>query len=385
MIVALLLLLTSAVAIYVACEFFVNGIEWVGRRLALGETATGTVLAAFGTALPESVVTLVATAFAPSHAAGEAARQIGVGAALGGPLVLSTLAYALVGLVLLRHARNLDRGRVCRVEVDHLRLSRDQAWFLAIFAAKIALGLVAFALKPWMGVLFLAAYALYVRRELTAEPAPMAASFAGLPAQAPRQDCRQPAFVGGGAAEKPVPLAFSRLEPCAAAEMPAEGIELEPLKIRPGDAEPSLTWALLQTLAALAVIFVAARIFVGRLEEMAVWFGLAPEVAALLLSPIATELPEMMNALIWVRQGKERLALANISGAMMIQATVPTAFGLFFTPWRLDPALLLSAGVTAAAVVYLFIAFRRGRVRGLRLAQVGWFYLAFAIGLALLR
>lgn len=390
MIASVLLLLASAAAIYFACEFFVNGVEWVGRRLSLGETATGTVLAAFGTALPESVVTLVATAFAPDHAAGAAARQIGIGAALGGPLVLGTLAYALVGLVLLRHARNLERGPVCRVEVDHLRLSRDQAWFLAIFAAKIFLGIVAFALKPWLGVLFLAAYALYVRRELTAPPGPMAAAFAGLPAQAPHRDCRQPSFADGRPTERSVPLAFTRLDSCATPEgrdaaIPAEAIDIEPLKIRPHEAEPSLAWALLQTVAALAVIFIAARIFVGQLEDMAIGLGLGPQVAALLLSPIATELPEMMNALIWVRQGKERLALANISGAMMIQATVPTAFGLFFTPWQLDPALLLSAGVTAAAVLYLFIVFRHGRARGARLAQVGWFYLAFAAGLALLR
>src|SRR5215469_614170 len=341
MIASILVLLVSAAAIYIACEFFVNGIEWVGHRLSLGDTATGTVLAAFGTALPESVVTLVATAFARGGSAGEAQRQIGIGAALGGPLVLSTLAYALVGLALLRHARRLDRGPACRVEVDHLRLSRDQAWFLVIFIAKIGLGLVAFALKPWLGALFLAAYALYVRRELTQERGAITAS--------------------------------------------SEAIDMEPLKIRPRDAEPQLGWALLQTLTALVVIFFAARIFVGRLEEMAISLGLAPQIAALLLSPIATELPEMMNALIWVRQGKERLALANISGAMMIQATVPTAFGLFFTPWRLDPALLLSAGITAAAVLYLLLAFRRGQMRGWQLAQVGWLYLAFAVGLILLR
>jgi len=158
-------------------------------------------------------------------------------------------------------------------------------------------------------------------------------------------------------------------------------LDLAPLKIRPRDEAPSLAWALLQTLVALAVIFVAARIFVGRLEDMAIGLGLAPQITSLLLSPIATELPEMMNALIWVRQGRERLALANISGAMMIQATVPTAFGLFFTPWHLDPALLLSAGVTAAAVLYLFFAFRGGLVSGARLAQVGWLYLAFGAGL----
>jgi cation:H+ antiporter len=349
MIASILVLLVSAAAIYIACEFFVNGIEWVGHRLSLGETATGTVLAAFGTALPESVVTLVATAFARGGSHGGAQRQIGIGAALGGPLVLSTLAYALVGLALMHHARRLDRAPGCRVEVDHLRLSGDQAWFLVIFVAKIGLGLVAFAAKPWLGVLFLAAYALYVRRELTQEWVAMAPAVAGLPAQAP----------------PPLPEAF----------------DLEPLKIRPRDARPSLGWAMLQTLAALVVIFVAARVFVGRLEEMAVWLGLAPQVAALLLSPVATELPEMMNALIWVRQGKERLALANISGAMMIQATVPTAFGLFFTPWRLDPALLLSAGITAVAVLYLLLAFRRGQVRGWQLARVGWLYLVFAAAL----
>jgi len=162
MTVSIILLLVSAGAIYVACEFFVNGIEWVGRRVSLGETVTGTVLAAFGTALPESVVTLVATAFGQA----DAQRQIGIGAALGGPLVLATLAYALVGLALLRHAPSLGRGAACWVQVDHRRLSRDQAWFLAIFAAKIGLGLVAFAYKPWLGLLFLGAYALYLWREL---------------------------------------------------------------------------------------------------------------------------------------------------------------------------------------------------------------------------
>jgi cation:H+ antiporter len=350
MTVSIVLLLASAGAIYVACEFFVNGIEWVGRRLSLGETATGTVLAAFGTALPESVVTLVATAFGQA----DAQRQIGIGA---------TLAYAIVGLALLGHARGLGRGPACRVQVDHRRLSRDQAWFLAIFAAKIALGLVAFAFKPWLGLAFLGAYALYLRRELEDGKIPIVEPLARTPAP------------GGVGAAYP---ASARPDIAPDAGL----LDIAPLKVRPRDPEPSLAWALLQTLAALAVIFVAARVFVGRLEDMAIGLGLAPQVTALLLSPIATELPEIMNALIWVRQGRERLALANISGAMMIQATVPTAFGLFFTPWHLDPALLLSAGVTAAAILYLFIAFRGGLMSGARLVQVGWFYLAFGAALA---
>jgi cation:H+ antiporter len=95
-------------------------------------------------------------------------------------------------------------------------------------------------------------------------------------------------------------------------------------------------------------------------------------------------MPETMNAIIWVRQGKERLALANISGAMMIQATVPAALGLFATPWILERPLVIAGAVTVVAVVALFLAFRGGRVTGKRLSWASALYLLFA-GLLLLR
>ncbi|MEI6557745.1 MAG: hypothetical protein WCO00_05000 [Rhodospirillaceae bacterium] len=328
MIVTVALLLASAGVIYLSCEVFVNGVEWLGRRLEVSQTATGSILAAFGTALPESVVTLVATGFA-DH---DAQRQIGIGAALGGPLALSTVAYAIVGICLLVYGRRLGRGADALVEVDGRRLSRDQAWFLGIFVFKIALGVVAFSIKPWLGWAFLAAYAGYFWTEMK-----------------------------GGAGDE-------------------EGEALEPLTLRPSAATPHLGWILLQTAAATAVIFLASRLFVGQLEAVGPWLGLSPQLTALLLSPIATELPETMNALIWVRQGKERLALANISGAMMIQATVPTAFGLFFTPWLLDAPLLVAAAVTSLSTACLFLAFRSGRVGGRALSRVGWLYGVFCLG-----
>ena len=102
------------------------------------------------------------------------------------------------------------------------------------------------------------------------------------------------------------------------------------------------------------------------------------------LSPIANELPETVNAIIWVRQGKTQLALANISGAMMIQATVPSGIGLLFTPWRFDSALLLSGVVTMAAIVYLLTLIRTRRFTPGRLALAGAFYAVFAAGLVLL-
>jgi cation:H+ antiporter len=312
--------------IYFACEFFVNGVEWLGRRLSVGATATGTILAAFGTALPESVVTLVAAAFGK----GEAQKALGVGAALGGPLALATIAYATVGLCLILTRRPL-KG-VAGVEGEFRRLARDQGWFLGVFVVKLALGLVVFAWKPWLGLAFLAVYAVYFWLEM-------------------RRDDEE-----------------------------GEEEDLEPLIIgrRWGEAPP-LALIGVQTLVALGVIFLASRLFVGQLDALRPALGLKPQLMALLLSPIATELPETMNAVIWVRQGKHRLALANISGAMMIQATVPTAFGLFWTPWLLDRSLLLAGAVTAVAVAVMFAAFRRGVVSRTLLAGMGLFYLAFAI------
>ena len=103
---------------------------------------------------------------------------------------------------------------------------------------------------------------------------------------------------------------------------------LEPLKLQRYRARPSTLAVTAQTLITLVVIFGASQLFVQQLEWAGPALGLPSAVVALLLSPIATELPEIMNAIIWVRQGKLQLALANISGAMMIQATVPSGIGI---------------------------------------------------------
>ena len=121
---------------------------------------------------------------------------------------------------------------------------------------------------------------------------------------------------------------------------------------------------MLQTGAALVVIFFASQLFVHQLETVGPWLGMSPQLVALLLSPIATELPEILNAVIWVRQGKTALALGNISGAMMIQATVPSALGLFFTPWVLGPPLLWGAAVTMVAIVVMLVLLWRPCVDG---------------------
>jgi cation:H+ antiporter len=324
LIITLAILLGSAVAIYFACEYFVNGVEWTGRKLAVGQQATASILAAIGTALPESVVTFIAVVFGGSPEQ----KNLGVGAALGGPLVLATIAYAVVGFTLILSRQRLPDTPLIRREFR--RLSRDQGWFLAVFAAKAILGVVVFAWKPWLGVAFLAVYALFFWQEMRSE----------------------------------------EQHPDA---------EMEPLKFASKRKEPAAWQAYLQTLVALGVIFWASHVFVNQLDVLGPQLGIPSQLLALLLAPIATELPETMNAVIWVRQGKHRLALANISGSMMIQATVPTALGLFFTPWLFDRSLIVAAVATFAAILLMFLFFLRGRGSRALLASMLLFYAAFAL------
>jgi cation:H+ antiporter len=156
------------------------------------------------------------------------------------------------------------------------------------------------------------------------------------------------------------------------------------LKLQPKRATPSGWAVIVQTLVTLAIIFGASQLFVAQLEWAGPALGLSAAVTALLLSPVATELPEVMNAIIWVKQGKTSLALANISGAMMIQATIPSGLGLFFTPWHFDGPLLLSGVVTIIGIVYLLWLLHTHRFTSSRLALSLGFYGIFVLGLVLI-
>ena len=64
-----------------------------------------------------------------------------------------------------------------------------------------------------------------------------------------------------------------------------------------------------------------------------------------LIAPLATELPEKANSILWIRGGKDALALGNITGAMVFQATIPVAVGIAFTDWRLDRFAVLAGAI----------------------------------------
>ena len=93
---------------------------------------------------------------------------------------------------------------------------------------------------------------------------------------------------------------------------------------------------MLQLLVGLGAMVGGAHLFVEELLHIAESIGVEPLVLALILAPLATELPEKVNSFFWVREGKDALALGNITGAMVFQSMIPVGIGLIFTDWELS-------------------------------------------------
>jgi len=135
--------------------------------------------------------------------------------------------------------------------------------------------------------------------------------------------------------------------------------------------------------AAVGLILVGAIFFVNAVEHLALQLGLDETLLALVVAPIATELPEKFNSVIWVRQGKDTLAMGNITGAMVFQSCIPTVVALLFASsmWHVGSGSMIafaSAGIAFLSSAAIFLPmWRMGRLRGRGLLVGGAFYLAY--------
>jgi cation:H+ antiporter len=281
---------------------FTNAVEWLGHRLNLAEGAVGALLAAVGTALPESVIPVVALI---NGGGDEESVQVAIGAIVGAPFVLGTLAMLLVAVSAHVFAGRREQGTT--VEAQPGAIHRDLGWFLCMFPVAIVLGVldVAAPVRYVAAALFVVAYGIYAWRTAKAE----------------------------GDVE--------------------DEDELGPLYFDPSKSDPPTTWQIgLQFAVSLAAILGGAELFVGVVEKIATSLGVTPLVLSLVLAPLATELPEKANSVLWVRQGKDALALGNITGAMVFQASVPVSIGLLLTEWQLETQAVVAGliGIVGGAL-----------------------------------
>lgn len=311
MIWPILLVVASFPLLLGGAILFTNSVEWLGSRLGLGHGPVGSVLAAVATALPESVIPVVAIL------AGEQSGAIAIGAIIGAPFLLGTLGMTVVGVSAALFRKRRERGAVLRL--DRRATRRDLLVFLPLLSVAVVLGLVG-----GTAVLFVLAYAAYAWRTIARDR-------------------------GAGQED-----------------------DLRRLYLDPRRDQPRTVLVWTQVLVGIGLVVGGAQLFVTEVEALADEVGVPALALALVLAPLASELPEKLNSVLWVRQDKDTLALGNITGAMVFQSTIPVAVGLAFVDWRLPvPAVVASCCALVGATLCLIVT-RSDSPRFSTPAVAGW-------------
>src|SRR3989338_10599684 len=290
----------SLFAILISCIIFSNSIEWLGAKLNLSHGITGSLLAAVGTALPETIVPLVAIFWGIKRAdlinilSGKAetlnsVNQISIGAIIGAPFMLTTVAFFLIGLSSWLYFKTGRRSSV-KINMDKTILERDLTFFIISFSLAFLAMFLSHIFHLILGVVMIFIYLLYLYLTIKEET--------------------KTEYKGEELHENLDPFILSRIFPML---------------------NPKTPLIIFQLLLSLAFLIFSAHHFVDVIKEVSHHFDLPAFMISLLLTTLATELPEKFNSWMWIRQKKDTLAVGNISGALVFQSTFPVTIGLLFT------------------------------------------------------
>ena len=315
----------ALVLLVVASDSFTNAVEWFAALRGLARSAAGAIVAALGSSLPETMVAIIALLVLRDPQS----QAVGIGAVLGAPFMLSTVVFSAVGgIAYFRHSVYEKTGGFLAVEPRAAIVGL--ALFVVTFALVVGASFAPTApVRIGASVAVVIAYICYLsfnirRRETEAE-------------------------------ESPPPLRFA-----------------------PRSKRPPTWIVLIQMVVSLVVTVLASHWFVDSVGSVSVLVGIPPLVVSLFLSPIATELPEAMNVILWMRRKEDELAFGNVIGAMMFQTTIASSIAMLASPWRLDAhGYAACAAAFAAVLVVLVATMIRRRLSSIALFACGLFYAAF--------
>lgn len=326
------ILFIALIVILAGAETFTNALEHLGERLKISEGVTGSIFAAVGTALPEAIVPVVA--ILSTAATQEVREEVGVGAILGAPMMLSTLTLFLMAIFAAQR-----RGWRGHLRPEHSGLYRDLSWFLAAFIIAAIAIFIPFEyqlLRGTLGISLVFLYMMYLFLTIRASAQLVAEGH-------------------GTEAEKPMYLSYLKLP-------------------------ENLPVVVLQLALGLGLIIGGAHLFVHGIEDLSAWIGVSALVLSLLIIPVATELPEKVNSILWIRRGRDTLSFGNITGAMVFQGSLLPALGIMLTPWAPRAEVLLGMGLTLLASGYLFfLVWRRIPLRPYHLLFNGACYATYFV------
>ena len=320
------------VIILIAAEVFTNALEHLGEKLGISEGVTGSIFAAVGTALPETLVPLLAIfSYTSATGAAGAGHDIGVGAILGAPLMLATLSLSLMAMSVWKR-----RGTQGHIRPERTGLLRDLNFFIFAFG--------------------IAAIAMYVPHS-------------------------QPAVrYGISACMVMIYFVYVMMTIRASKGLVEEGhateAESDMFLCKLG-LPNNMAIVVVQMLLGLSLLIFGAKGFINQVEGVAAIIGISALLLSLLIIPIATELPEKVNSILWIRKGKDTMAFGNITGAMVFQGTLLPAIGIMLTPWEPRKEVLWGIIITLVAAVWLRYLMAKGGIRVWHLLVNGAMYLTY--------
>jgi cation:H+ antiporter len=324
-------LLVMLVVILIAAEVFTNALEHLGEKLGISEGVTGSLFAAVGTALPETSVPLLALLAGTANQ--QTNEEIGVGAILGAPLMLATLSICLMAISVWKR-----RGTHGHLRPERTGLIRDLNFFIIAFAFAAVALFVPHELKVvryGLGFCMVMIYFIYVMMTLRASKR----------------------LVDDGHATE-------------------AGSDMFLCKLGLPNKMAVIT---IQLLLGLALLLAGAKGFINGVETAAQLLGISALLLSLLIIPIATELPEKVNSILWIRKGKDTLAFGNITGAMVFQGTLLPAIGIMLTPWAPRQEVLWGILITLFAAFWLRYLMAKGGIKVWHLLVNGGMYVTYLI------
>jgi cation:H+ antiporter len=284
-----------------------------------------------GTALPETSVPLLALLAGTQNAATN--EEIGVGAILGAPLMLATLSICLMAVSVWRR-----RGTHGRLRPERTGLARDLNFFIIAFSFAAIAMFVPHSLavvRYGLGFCMVMIYFVYVMLTLRASKSLVKEGHA--------------TEVGGD-------MFLCKLG------LPNNMVVIS-----------------LQLFLGLALLVGGAKGFIHGVEDASQLLGISALLLSLLIIPIATELPEKVNSILWIRKGKDTLAFGNITGAMVFQGTLLPAIGIMLTPWVPRREVLLGIVLTLVAAMWLRYLVHKGGLRVWHLLVNGAIYVTYLV------
>jgi cation:H+ antiporter len=320
-----IILCLSLGIILISCELFTNGIEWFGKKLRVGDGVVGSVFSAVGTCLPETMIPIIAILFSTGT---QNSEYVGIGAIVGAPFMLSTLAFFISGLSVFVFWKRRRTGMAMKVNSKILK--RDIGFFILVYSMGISVSFINIHVIKYMTAIFLiVCYIYYIILTV-------------------KNDHES----------------HSKLDPLYTVRL---------LKVK-----TNMFFILLQIAMALSGIIFGAKLFVSNIENVSSAIGVSILALSLVITPVATELPEKFNSIIWIRKKKDTLAMGNITGAMVFQSCIPVSIGILATRWEYNEMVVVSAlmAISSATVTYLWLR-SKGKLTPIPLLAGGVFYSMF--------